>query len=53
MCEALGLGDYNKVYVAEKVHIKILSSTYLEFHGPVQFQEGSTEDPLNVIMMHG
>jgi len=51
MCEALGLEGYNKVYVAEQAHIKILFSTYVELHGPALFQEGSTEDPLNV--MHG
>jgi hypothetical protein len=51
MCEALGLGGYNKVYVAEQAHIKILFSTYVELHGPALFQEGSTEDPLNVQCM--
>ena len=50
MCEALALGDYNKVFVAEQAHIKIPSSTYLEFYGPAQYQEGSTEDPLNVMV---
>ena len=49
MCESLELGGYNKVYLAEQAHIKILSSTYLELHGPAQFQEGSTEDPLNIM----
>ena len=46
MSEALGSRGYNKVYAAEKAHVKILSSTYLELHEPAQFQEGLTEDPL-------
>ena len=47
MCEALGLGGYNKFYAEEQAHVKIQSSTYRELYKPAQFQEGSTEDPLH------
>lgn len=53
MCEALGIGGYNKVYAAaELAHMRILSSIYVELHAPAQFPERSTEDPLNIMLKY-
>jgi hypothetical protein len=46
MCELLGLWGYNRAFAAEQVHMKILSSTYLEVYEPAQFPRRSTERPL-------